>query len=78
MSEEFALVDILQTEDWNKFELKTSESIGTKEEDCKFAEIRKAARKKDKLMCALTVILLVVFSLAVVVVTMHLKGIYKL
>lgn len=75
MSEEVSLVNILQTEDWNKSELQTRESIGTKEDD-KFAEIRKASRTKDKLMCVLIVVLLIGFSLVVTVVAMHLKGKY--
>lgn len=75
MSEEVSLVNILQTEDWNKSELQTRESIGTKEDD-KFAEIRNASRTKDKLMCVLIVVLLIGFSLVVTVVAMHLKGKY--
>ncbi|CAC5368631.1 CLEC12B [Mytilus coruscus] len=76
MSKEIELHNILQTEDWNKSEPQTRESIGTNVVDDKLAEIRKASKKKDKIICALTVVLLVGFSLAVAVVAMHLKAYY--
>ncbi|CAC5360485.1 unnamed protein product [Mytilus coruscus] len=76
MSEDVELVKILQAEDCNKSDLQTREIIGTNVENDRLAEIRKAIRKTDKLICVLTVVLLVGFSLAVTAVVMHLKAYY--
>ncbi|CAC5395258.1 unnamed protein product [Mytilus coruscus] len=48
MSKEVALINILQNEALNKSKLQTRESIGTKLEDDKFSEIRKATYYIEK------------------------------
>lgn len=77
MSEQVQLVNIPTDEDLNKSEIQSRESIDTNSWNDKLAEIRKASRKRDKFILALTVILLICSSLAVTVVVIymeHVKG----
>ncbi|XP_063438093.1 pulmonary surfactant-associated protein D-like isoform X2 [Mytilus trossulus] len=73
MSEQVQLVDILQTEDWNKYELQNRNSIETNALNDKLVEIRNASKKRDKAFLALTIMLLICFSFAVTVIIIYLE-----
>ena len=73
MSEQVQLVDILQTDDWNKSE-QSRDGIETNALNDKLAEIRYASKKRDKAFLALTIMLLICFSLAVIVIVVYLEG----
>ncbi|VDI76635.1 Hypothetical predicted protein [Mytilus galloprovincialis] len=72
MSEQVQLVDILQTDDWNKSE-QSRDGIETNALNDKLAEIRYASKKRDKAFLALTIMLLICFSLAVIVIVVYLE-----
>ncbi|CAG2229348.1 Collagen alpha-4(VI) chain,Collagen-like protein 7 [Mytilus edulis] len=72
MSEQVQLVDILQTDDWNKSE-QSRDNIETNAFNDKLAEIRNASKKRDKAFLALTIMLLICFSLAVTVIVIYLE-----
>ena len=77
MSEQVQLVDILQTDDWNKSELQSKDSIENIETNAwndELVKIRNASKKRDKALFALTIILLMCFLLAVTVIVTYLEG----
>ncbi|XP_052085147.1 uncharacterized protein LOC127722298 [Mytilus californianus] len=73
MSEQVQLVNILQADEWNKSELQRRDSIETNAWNDKLAEIRNASKKRDRAFLALTIMLLICFSLAVTVVVIYLE-----